>query len=550
MEAKKFFEWVYDLGAEKAAPDDRIAVRLLNERMVNDILCGMVFSSIYVIIGAWQLLSVSLSLALLGPLAIFLNSIGWHRGARILVPVSFGLCIAVTNIVFGSWTDVEMLYFAGLTCVFANFKENEKKEIGLSIFVMTALTVGTHVWAQFHEPIFDVAAKYRTLIQSIVWAASAMLLVSQLKIFLEFVRRSQIALKESEEIYSAVFEETATGLTIVDAQGRFIKANPEMCRLVGYSAEELIGKRVLELSGDDDLAKTSTDIARLQRREVETLSKEKLYRHKSGRFVTTHLKSRPLYHENGDLKYFISSVQDLTEVKETQQKLIHASKMSSLGEMAGAIAHEINTPLAIIQLSAEQLESSQTPQDILRSVEMITSTVTRVASIVKGLKAFARNADHDPLKQTLLEDVVEETLVLCRERFRSRGISLNVDIPRDVLISCRPVQISQVLLNLLNNAIDAVEPVKHRWVRLDAHVSSTGLALRVADSGPGIPSAIRRRILDPFFTTKPLGQGTGLGLSLSKGIAEAHGGRLYLDETQANTTFVVEIPKERVQNVA
>jgi C4-dicarboxylate-specific signal transduction histidine kinase len=148
--------------------------------------------------------------------------------------------------------------------------------------------------------------------------------------------------------------------------------------------------------------------------------------------------------------------------------------------------------------------------------------------------------------------VVEATLAICRERFRANAVELILpgSVP-ELSISCREVQIEQILLNLLQNAFDAVvEQPGERWVRLNVHSSEDSVVFSVTDSGPGIPEELRPRIMEPFFTTKPVGKGTGLGLSLSKSIAEEHGGKLEYSQDQGQTCFSLILPLAREAEAA
>lgn len=167
-----------------------------------------------------------------------------------------------------------------------------------------------------------------------------------------------------------------------------------------------------------------------------------------------------------------------------------------------------------------------------------------MTKIIRGLKAFSRNAEADPMTLNPVSVLVDDSLELCREKFRNKGVELRVGQIPDLSLLCRPTEISQVLLNLLGNAFDAVEArAGERWVMIDAVETDYRLQIQVTDCGSGIPDDVARRILEPFFTTKELGKGTGLGLSISKGIIESHGGRLYLDQSCPNTRFVVELEK-------
>ncbi len=235
---------------------------------------------------------------------------------------------------------------------------------------------------------------------------------------------------------------------------------------------------------------------------------------------------------------------------EQQKILTHSAKMSALGEMAGGIAHEINSPLGIITLHAQQLERFQqrqalTPEIIYREAHLIGTTAKRIGDIIKGLRAFAREGENDPFESTPLASIVEDAMVLCRAKFKAREIELRVGKIPDVSIDCRSVQIGQVLLNLLTNAYDAVQSLPERWISVDAQEAGEYVEISVSDSGRGVPPEIIPKLMQPFFTTKEVGKGTGLGLSISKGIVDNHDGSLELDSSSEHTRFVVRLPKHR-----
>ena len=143
---------------------------------------------------------------------------------------------------------------------------------------------------------------------------------------------------------------------------------------------------------------------------------------------------------------------------------------------------------------------------------------------------------------------MSEVTELCVSRFNSHGVRLTVEHQAgDAEVECRSTLLSQVLMNLLSNAYDAVEGQKAPWVRVCCTDLGDFVEVAVSDSGPGIPAELRERILEPFFTTKDVGKGTGLGLSISKAIVESHQGELYLDSGHPQTRFVVRLPKQQPQ---
>jgi C4-dicarboxylate-specific signal transduction histidine kinase len=237
------------------------------------------------------------------------------------------------------------------------------------------------------------------------------------------------------------------------------------------------------------------------------------------------------------------------ELAESRQAAITAAKMAALGEMSASVAHEVNNPLSAILLRSQRLDvlartGTMDAAAVLKTAHDIDRTVDRIRRVVDALRAFARQADEDPLRPEPLAPIVADTVELCQHRFRLRSIELTVDpIPEGLLVECRGTQIAQVLLNLLSNAYDAVENQDERWVRITVAARDVDVQIAVLDSGPGVPAEIAARIMEPFYTTKEIGRGTGLGLSLSEGIAAAHGGRLELDAGARPTRFVLTLKR-------
>lgn len=248
-------------------------------------------------------------------------------------------------------------------------------------------------------------------------------------------------------------------------------------------------------------------------------------------------------------KEIIERVKAEEEREKTREQLVQASKMASLGEMAGGIAHEIRTPLSVITGLVSLLQDGldETPYNfteartLLKDVEHMAD---RIEAIIRGLKSFSREGERDPYEHVPISTIFKDTLAFCREAIEHSGIELKLNIPSHIELDCQPTQISQVILNLVGNAKHAVEKLEKKWISIDVEDQDELVQISITDSGPGIPAEIRNKVLEPFFTTKPKGIGTGLGLSISAKIATAHGGRLWINEKCPNTQFVFTIKKE------
>lgn len=220
------------------------------------------------------------------------------------------------------------------------------------------------------------------------------------------------------------------------------------------------------------------------------------------------------------------------ELREKQAQVVHAGRLTAMGEMATGIAHEINQPLAIIRVAADGLNAHFSGRKELkneaREAKKIVSQVERAASIIDNMRAFVRNGD-EQADIIDLRDPIEKALSFFREQFRIHGIRLNLNLPGDpVKVRINPSKFQQIVVNLLSNAQHVVEEkgthsrpndLKEISVHLMSDKLSDGVVLEVSDNGVGMPREVRARCMEPFFTTKGVGEGTGLGLSIALGIA-------------------------------
>ena len=258
----------------------------------------------------------------------------------------------------------------------------------------------------------------------------------------------------------------------------------------------------------------------------------------------------PILDDNGGLIKVIGTTQDITERLKIQLQMIQSNKMATLGEMASGIAHEINNPLAIIKMTALQIQKNISSENaLLRSkIERIDITVDRISKIIQGLRTFSRDGRKDPFELVSFDAMIEDILSFCNERLKHHSIKLIIDdLNPNLVFEGRAIEISQVLLNLFNNSIDALSSLDttEKWIQISAKNNGVYLEIKISDSGLGIPQEIQNKIFQPFFTTKEIGKGTGLGLSLSLTIIKNHFGEIFIDGQSNNTCFVLRLPRNQ-----
>ena len=254
--------------------------------------------------------------------------------------------------------------------------------------------------------------------------------------------------------------------------------------------------------------------------------------------------------ENGVATRVLGIMTDITDEQEGEERLRRAERLASLGGLAAGAAHEINNPLAAISLAAQMLmEDERLPEDVIDDVRIIERQASRAGEVTDRMLVFARRREG--------ERDAYEINVLTREILRGRryeiethGVTLQENFADDLpLVWVDSAQIERALMNLVINAERALDevPEEERMLMVTTRATADGVAVDIADNGPGIPEHVLPRIFDPFFTTREVGQGTGLGLSMTHSIVQAHGGDLKVDtEEGEGTTFTLELPRAAV----
>ena len=364
-------------------------------------------------------------------------------------------------------------------------------------------------------------------------------------------KRTEEALRDREARYRYLFEYSQVANALVGLDGKIIDVNQAAADLYGYDKSEIIGMDLLEFIVPESRARVAEAFARgLVHTHADPVEVEVAA--KGGMRTFFFPGGYHVLFEGGKEKGFLISVVDVTERKrdeeerrQLEQRAQFASRLASVGELAAGVAHEINNPLtAVIGYAHLLLDRKGIPEDIRHDVEVINEGAQRVAGIIRKLLVFARQTKPER-KYVDINEIISTTLDLRAYSLQSNNVKvifqLDPDLPMTVV---DPSQLQQVFLNLIINAETEVK-LAHGGGKLAIKTEQIGNTIRISfrDNGPGITRENLEMIFNPFFTTRKLGQGTGLGLSLCHGVVTEHKGRIWAEsQLGRGATFIVELP--------
>jgi two-component system sensor kinase FixL len=351
------------------------------------------------------------------------------------------------------------------------------------------------------------------------------------------------------------------GIVVIDTEGIVERFNQAAEMMFGYSKDEMIGNDVGILMPSPDQAQHNNYIQQYLSSGVGQIigkGREVQARRKDGSYFPIHLAIGEVGW-GGSIR-FVAMLRDLTDHKREEDRtlrlhtdMINASRLATMGEMAAAMAHEINQPLAAIATYASAgkrlLKGGKgNVDDVISAIESISQQAHRAGEIIRRLRSFVRPemVNHETAS---LSTIVREICPLAELDARANNIALEIDVPEDLPdIEADQLQIQQVVLNLLRNAIDSMHDVnpEDRQLRLTAYAAPEGdIRIDVIDCGPGISEEVGSNIFNPFFTTKK--SGMGMGLAICQTIISSHGGKLsYANNPDSGTTFSVTLPAKVV----
>jgi two-component system, LuxR family, sensor kinase FixL len=359
----------------------------------------------------------------------------------------------------------------------------------------------------------------------------------------------------------AILDAAVDAIIVIDTGGRILSLNRAAVRMFGYAEQEVLGQLVDVLMPEPYRSAHAGYLEKYLRTgeaKIIGIGREVRALRKSGEAFPARLSVGEFM--RGSLRRFVGIIHDLTaiqsaekEMRAAQDRLVHASRLTTIGEMASSIAHEINQPLTAITMYAQashRMLSAETgaeeKAELLQALSQISAQAERAGEVIRRLRAFVRG--RESIRETIaISRLVEDVLSLANPDVRLNNCEVRVGaIPPAAMVKGDPVQLQQVLLNLLRNAMESMIEAGRNPLQIDIatrRIDEHHIEIAVMDHGTGVPAAVAARLFDPFFTTKA--QGTGLGLAISHSIVRAHGGRMGHRPTDGGgATFFFVLPTD------
>lgn len=356
-------------------------------------------------------------------------------------------------------------------------------------------------------------------------------------------------LERGKKKISLLYERSPLGFAFCDMQGKLLEFNQKYLDITGYAKDELLQLSYWDLTPVEYKQEEEKILKQLTEKGFYNNYRKK-YKQKNGSLIDVELSGFIVEDFDGK-KGIWSLIEDITERKQMEDKAKEHAKFASLGQLAAGVGHEINNPLAIIRGYLIKMKKTL-PEDlfkqnlgVLEMIEKMDYAVDRIENIVKGLRTYSRQ-DEKNLVPFFIKDRIEDTLWMLKEIYQGLGISLDLYLKGDfsaakVLGSAGKLQ--QILVNLLANAKDAVEKSENKKIELVLEYKRAGLQLTVKDSGCGMTEEVKARIFDPFYTTKEINKGTGIGLSLVQNFVQDMRGEIGVNSALGKgSEFIIWLP--------
>lgn len=356
-------------------------------------------------------------------------------------------------------------------------------------------------------------------------------------------------LREKESFLSSILGAIPSLVSYVDTDDRYRYISSQYKTWFGIEPDAFIGKTTTEVIGEAGVTTCRPYFDRAVNGELVEFEEKVSF--KTGGTRSVHMIYIPDKNKDGKVQgvYFIAT--DVSEARNSQLeadnerlKSLQNAKLAALGVMSAGIAHEINNPLFVITGSLGLLSKQlNDPNQIMARITSMQKASERISKIINGLRKFSRSSESGPRQAISISSIITEVSALTEAKANKFFTPLTIDCKTDSKIICDEVEIGQVIINLINNAVDAVKELEEKWVQIVAFDEEDKVILQIRDSGTGISPQIAEKIFQPFFTTKPPGEGTGLGLSIIKGIMKEHCATIEILPTDPNTCFEIKFKK-------
>jgi PAS domain S-box-containing protein len=366
--------------------------------------------------------------------------------------------------------------------------------------------------------------------------------------------RAASKLRDSEQQFRVAFTHSAIGMALVSLDGHFLQVNGTLCRILGYSETELLSTKFQSLTVPEDLAPDLAHVRKAIAGEISHFEIEKRYLHKDGRVVWALLTAALVRDTSDKPLYFVSQVHDISERRQAQieierarLELAHMSRVSLVGQLTASLAHELLQPITAVTINAAaglQATEPEAPSEARALFQDIFDSGRRAGNVVKNVMGMLKK-DNPPHMRVDLNRLIQEVAHVMRSELLGHHVNLTVNLDSaNAEIKGNPVELQQVLLNLMLNATEAMGsiPVIERKLVITTAVRSDTVELNVRDSGVGAPPEVMKRIFDPFVTTKATG--VGVGLAICAQIISAHKGKLLAENNpDRGMTFRCILPR-------
>jgi PAS domain S-box-containing protein len=359
-------------------------------------------------------------------------------------------------------------------------------------------------------------------------------------------KQAKQQLQKERDFIDAVLEVAGALVVVLDRDGRILRFNRACEQTTGYSSEEVMGRHVWDIFMiPDEVAAVKGVFERLRGGEPRN-DYENYWKGKGGFLRRISWSNTVLTDSSGKVDYVVASGIDITDFKRMQEQLRKTERIAELGTLASGMAHEIGTPMNVILGRAEYLLQRTADEGMKKGLTTIVTQIERITKVMNQLLVFARRKAPD--RQVVdLGEIMEDSLEMFQERITRSRITVEKAVEADMpSIHADRDQLIQVLINLVMNSLHAM-PEGGR-LRLSLDRENNYVRLGISDTGHGMPEEIRSKVFEPFFTTKDFGKGTGLGLTVVKGIVEEHGGTIAVESVvDKGTTFWIRLPLDEVQ---